>query len=116
MCPDVEKQCVPSSPPSPPPPPLPPPPPGWNTTHEVFDSFVLKTLVEATLALQYYGPPPFPLVTLDNYVESHGARGLNGSPQSMYVQKEGMLHDSFIIDFEGGGWYVSLAIYNRAFL
>eukprot|EP01043_Picozoa_sp_COSAG02_P022096 COSAG02_NODE_1138_length_14297_cov_4.388537_4_plen_178_part_00 len=104
MCPEVQRQCEPT-----PPPPLPPPPPpphylGWNTTHEVFDSFVLKTLVEATLALPYRGPPPFPLVMLNSYVETHGARGLDGSPQSIYVQQEGMLQDSFIIDFEGGGW------------
>ena len=49
-------------------------------------------------------PVPFPLVKLPSYVQSHGARCLDGSPASFYLQSEGMSADDFIVDFEGGGW------------
>ena len=49
-------------------------------------------------------PPPFTLFKLPEFVGSHGARCLDGSPPSFYVQSKGMLADSFLIDFEGGGW------------
>ena len=57
----------------PPPPPLPPPPPP---------------------------PPPYPLVVLESYVESIGARCLDGSPPAFYI-REGAENESFIIDFCG---------------
>ena len=50
-------------------------------------------------------PVPFPLVTLPEYVESHGARCLDGSPASFYLQgqEQNMSSTDFIVDFEGGG-------------
>ena len=49
--------------------------------------------------------PPWQLIKLPEYVDTLGARCLDGSPASMFVQSgEGLLPDSFIIDFEGGGW------------
>ena len=50
-------------------------------------------------------PIPFPLVTLPEYVEPHGARCLDGSPASFYLQgqEQNMSSTDFIVDFEGGG-------------
>ena len=50
-------------------------------------------------------PIPFPLVKLPEYVESHGARCLDGSPASFYLQgqEQNMSSTDFIVDFEGGG-------------
>lgn len=51
-------------------------------------------------------PAPFALVKLPEYVVTHGARCLDGSPASFYLQPQS--GDSFIIDFEGGGWCYGL--------
>ena len=42
-------------------------------------------------------------MTLDKYVDSLGARCLDGSPPAFYI-REGAEKESFIIDFCGGGW------------
>ena len=57
-------------------------------------------------------PVPFPLVKLPEYVESHGARCLDGSPASFYVQgaEQNMSSTDFIVDFEGGGWWCELSL------
>jgi len=71
----------------------------------VFDSFVLKTLVEATLELPYRGPPSFPLVTLDSYVESHGARCLDGTPAIFWHHPAASANStSWLVHLMGGGW------------
>ena len=99
----------PPSPPAPPPPspPLPPPTPPVAPLdrHLPLDLHLLAVLANATLMQPSDADPPWRLAKLPEYVESMGARCLDGSPASMFVQSgDGLLSDSFIIDFEGGGW------------
>lgn len=66
---------------------------------------MLALVVPAVAVVLASVAPQFPLVKLPEYVDSHGARCLDGSPASFYIQSgAGFLADSFIIDFEGGGW------------
>ena len=47
----------------------------------------------------------YPLITLDKYVDTIGAKCLDGSPAAFFIRQGAYtLNDSYIVDFCGGGW------------
>eukprot|EP01052_Picozoa_sp_SAG31_P030985 SAG31_NODE_3233_length_4512_cov_72.476773_5_plen_218_part_00 len=64
-----------------------------------------QTLCDGGSLVPPPAPAPYPLVTLEKYVDTLGARCLDGSAAAFFIRQGAhTLNDSYIIDFCGGGW------------